>query len=77
MDQILQQLWNAGIPLFLLVVGIVVVWRQWRLDMTEAASQRERTVDALKSLEGKVQAQVDEISKLTKSLSEVIPKRSP
>lgn len=77
MDQILQQLWNAGIPLFLLVVGIVVVWRQWRLDMTEAASQRERTVDALKSLEGKIQAQVDETSKLTKSLSEVILKRSP
>lgn len=50
MDQIWAQLWQAGIPLFLLAFGIVVVWRQWRADIEIGNRQRDAMVDAIKAL---------------------------
>jgi len=50
MEQIWQTLWNAGIPLFLLAIGIVVIWRQWREDIAIGNQQRDDMVGAIKAL---------------------------
>jgi hypothetical protein len=54
MDQIWAQLWNAGIPLFILAVGIVVVWKQWRADIAIGNQQRDAMVTAINSLGEKI-----------------------
>jgi len=63
MDAILQQLWNAGIPLFLLVVAIIVVWQQWRADIAVSNKQRDAMVDALTKLTERIEAVLSGVAK--------------
>ena len=54
LEQLWQTLWNAGIPLFLLAVGIVVIWRQWREDIAIGNRQRDEMVLAIKALSDEI-----------------------
>jgi predicted negative regulator of RcsB-dependent stress response len=56
MEQIWQQLWNAGIPLFILAVGIVVIWKTWRADMKTSEAQRDDMVKAIRELTARIDA---------------------
>lgn len=77
MDQLWQQLWNAGIPLGLLAVGIVVLWTTWRSDIAIATKQRDDFIAALADLKAQIATNARETGALTKSLSEFFLKHFP
>lgn len=72
-----SELWNKGIPLFLLTVAVVKLWQVWREDTKQAAQQREENIKALGELKAAILDNSGKTADLTKSLSEFFLKHFP